>query len=236
MAALLGDDLGRLKSLIDHVTFDALWAQELRANATARVFGLGAAEPLYQDVLQKSQGESDHLVAADVALALGDVNDARRHIEQGAAERMIEPVAAIAMRALIDLVKDRGGDVDALREHLQTLIKPHTLRGWAYVRLPVLALAWAKSADVVAEFETLRHVAEERLASVVSLPPLRPRSTTEEATSTDDVLDDIVRQLLSVEEGGGAVGAEIEERLRRLAGDTVGASGAADAAAEAARS
>jgi tetratricopeptide (TPR) repeat protein len=232
--ALHQDDLDRLTPLIDDITFDAFWAREIRARAIARVHGLGAAVSLYEDLLRESEKESaDDFAAAEAALVLGDVDVARRHLERGISKGTIEPVGAKSMAALIDVVRGGDASVEVLREHLLTMVRPYALREWAYVRLPVLALAWAEQAQTVAAFETLNRVAEERFASLEPQPSLTAEIDIARATSTDTELDELVHRLLKLEESGSEVGTDIEERLRQLsAPEAIGANAVAPATSD----
>ena len=111
--AMLRGDLADLHKLADRITFDALWARELRANAVTRLMGPKAAQPLWLVVLDEARKAEppDRTAAITAALALRDVEMAREQIDAGANDGTLSTLDAKIYAALVGLVV---GDNDSL--------------------------------------------------------------------------------------------------------------------------
>ena len=218
--ALHRNDLEHLRSHIDDVRFDDLWAREVHAQAIARVHGIQAAESFYRAAFEEAAARADHLAAADFALVLTDVEGARRHIDQGLRNGTVNPSSGETTLALTDLVSGETEAVDAIANRLRKADRPFVLRELACRCLPVLALAWAETPATVTALTSSQRVAEERLKQLAELPPLTCEIDNGAATSTDNALDGLVRELLLTEEKGNELDDAIAANLRRLAIET----------------
>jgi hypothetical protein len=218
--ALDRGDLQGLRAHLDSVTHDAYWAREVRARGTARLDGIGQAEPLLRSLLDEATSEPiNHFAAADAALALRDLDAARRYIEQGRARNQVNPRVAEYTGALIDMLAGSDEAPGVLSAKLSTAINPFLLRSWANAELPILVDTWAQDARAVELLEALRRECLERIDQLPSAVPLTAEVDQALVTSSDPALDKVVRELLHAEARGGVADPAAAEMLRNLAAE-----------------
>jgi tetratricopeptide (TPR) repeat protein len=219
--SLLRDDLRGLRRMYNDITFEGLWAQELRATAMSRIEGLEAAKPQWRKVIALSLKEAppDRIAASQAALVLGDLDAASQHIEAGIAEGYASPWTVELTAALIDLTKNDQHSLERALSCVHALECPYYLRELAYRLCPVLSEAWADRPEVVAGLTRLREAAvrklDERLSS--PSPPLTVELDIQHASSSDPALDGLVYELLRIEAMRGADPEGAGEALHRLA-------------------
>jgi tetratricopeptide (TPR) repeat protein len=165
-AALLNDDLDRLRALLPDMVIDAPWADLARACATARCEGLEASRALFAAMLDSNAGPQ-HKGQAE--LYLGEAEKARARFVQGRADELMDAEGASFHIAWCDVVI---GDPDApelLRRRFSDYTKPFELREVLAMLLPVLGAAYRDRPGVTATLDDLRSVATRDLDALESM-------------------------------------------------------------------
>jgi len=223
---ILRDDLPGLQKLADRITFDALWARELRANAVTRLTGPQAAGPLWRGVLDEALKAEppDRIAAIAAALALRDVKVAREQIQAGAHDGNLSRPDAQIYAALVELVVGNHESLEQAVEYVGAIERPFRLRQIAHMLCATLGQTWVEQSFATAELHRLRQASLARLDEVLSVP--LPQLTYEldnvGISSNDPARDGLVRELLQIEELRSQDPAAATEALRRLAAESAG--------------
>ena len=218
--AILRDDVAELRKVADRITFDALWAHELRAIIVTRFDGLPAAETLLRALLDEALREepAEHETATFAALALRDMKASRQYIDTGMRAGDLSARMTQFCLDVVGLLNGEAGSLQRAVDYIHTMECPFELRTHAHMVYPVLAAAWVDTPRATVQLEQLRQEALTKLGEVAAkpLPPLTVELDHGKVSSLDPALDQLIGQLLRIEELRSQDKDAAAEVLRRL--------------------
>jgi hypothetical protein len=195
---LMTGDYGRLESLLDRITWDAFWARQIHAYATAKCLDYSNAVPLLAELLGDALDASDADAAIEAALMLGNLDSAREQIDRQQRKGTPDPHSLMFNRALLGVVEGQPGAAEWARDLLLRSVRPALLRYVAQVTLPTLSEAFAEEPGVVHTLDRLELVARTCLAQMPADPPLLVELDADHARCQDARLEATIRALLQV--------------------------------------
>jgi tetratricopeptide (TPR) repeat protein len=202
--AILHDDLVGMRKLAGRITFDALWAHELRANVVTRLEDVRAAEPLWRSLLDESQREepAEHVTAITAALALHDAEASRQHIDAGIKSGNLSARLGRFFLGVVGLVTGETGSLERAVEYVRTAESAMDLRTQAYMLYPILSATWEDSPQAMEQLAQLRKETLARLGEILAepLPPLTIELDNGKVSSLDPALDQLTKRFLRAEE------------------------------------
>ena len=202
--AILRDDLAGMRALAGGITYDALWAHELRATVVTRVEGTGAAEKLWRALLDEAQNAEPayYVTAITAALALRDVEASRQHVDAGMKSGNLSARLGRFFLAVVGVVVGEESAPERVAEYIRTTESAMDLRTQAHMLYPMLAVTCEDDSQATARLAELRQKALARLEEILAgpLPPLTIELDNAKISCLDPALEHLTQQLLRAEE------------------------------------